>query len=171
MKLPIVCACFLLSMVALSAAAEKVWKLEIVPSRNSKGKGAILYAKKPQDNFYIILHNVSGREQRVWRDWCPWGYDNLSLIAELDNGKKVTLTRTPNKWDKTYPDAALIPAGKSYVFAVRLAGKTWSGLEKLNAAPFKLTVRYRIKASPEAKQKRVWVGEAQSVAETFTLRK
>lgn len=152
------------------AVGDAVWKIEVVPSRYSKNKGAVLYAKKPVDRFYVILHNVSGENQRVWREWCSWGYNNLSMQAELADGSKVSLSKKPKEWGKNYPDAALVPAGKSYVFEVHLAGSTWQGLEKLPKDPFELTVSYRTKSSPEAVSKKVWTGNAVSKALTVTAR-
>lgn len=173
MKNVIVCAGLLLmSWGCLSGEEVKPdWRVEIVPSRHTEGKGAVLYAKKPIDVFYVVLHNQSGRDLRVWRDWCPWGYDNLSLTAEVDGGEKIQITRVPNKWSKTYPDAALVKAGKSYVYEVHLGGKTWVGADKITDKPFKLTVTFKVLKTPESTEKNVWVGKAVSQPGTVTLRR
>ena len=173
MKYPSVCVLVVLLAVGLSSVASAApdWRVELVPSRNSEGKGAVLYATKPMDKFYIVLHNVSGKDQRVWRDWCPWGYGNLSLTAELDSGKKVMLSVKPKNWDKSYPDAALVRAGKSYVFEIHLAGNIWKSLECLPKSAFKLTVGYQIKESPEAKQKHVWTGKVSSAPMMVVIRR
>ncbi|MCP5536683.1 MAG: hypothetical protein H7A51_10715 [Akkermansiaceae bacterium] len=172
MKIPGVCVLVVVVAVSLSSLAHAAdWRVELVPSRHSEGKGQVLYATKPLDKFYIVLHNTSGQDQRVWRDWCPWGYHNLSLHAELDNGKKVLLTTATKNWGRSYPDAALVRAGKSYVFEVHLAGKVWKGLEELPGSAFKLTVVYEVKETAESKQKHVWTGKVSSEAVTVTVRK
>ena len=173
MKFPIVCVLVVVLVVSFSSVllAGPDWRVELVPSRNSEGKGAVLYAKKPLDKFYIVLHNISGKDQRVWRDWCPWGYDNLSLLAEVADGKTIPITVKPKAWDKAYPDAALVKKGKSYVFEIHLAGNVWQGAEKLPQTPFKLTVRYEVKDSPESKEKHVWVGKVSSEPIQVTIRK
>lgn len=175
---------FLLSVYLLATATATTtafaggdWEIELVPSRNSAGKGAVLYATKPLDKFYIVLHNTSGKDQHVWRDWCPWGYENFTLHAALADGRKVVLSRTLKKWDKSYPDAALVRAGKSYVFEVHLAGRTWKGgkdgvgLEELSATPFKLTVVYQVPVTEESAQKHVWTGKVSSKPMTVTIRR
>ncbi len=137
-------------------------------------------ATKPLDKFYIVLHNTSGKDQHVWRDWCPWGYENLALHAELANGSEVALSRTSKEWDKSYPDAALVRAGESYIFEVHLAGSTWKGgqeakgvkgIEKLPAVPFKLTVVYQVPVTAESTQKHVWTGKVTSKSMTVTIRR
>ncbi|BDS05709.1 hypothetical protein NT6N_07490 [Oceaniferula spumae] len=174
MKSLLLCCSLILSSVQVFAEKQKktskVWEVELVPSRSSEGKGAVLYATKPLDRFYIVLRNVSGKDQRVWREWCSWGYDNVRLTAELEDGTKVTLTKAPKDWDKNYPDAFLVPAGQPYVIEVHLAGAIWKGVDKLPKTPFKLTVTYEIKKTPEAEQKKVWTGSAASKPLTVTLR-
>jgi hypothetical protein len=172
MKIPSVCVIVVILATCLSSSvlAAPDWRVELIPSRNSEGKGAVLYAAKPMDKFYIVLHNISGKDQRVWRDWCPWGYENLSLLAEIEGGKKVSLTVKPKEWDKAYPDSALVRVGKSYVFEVHLAGNIWQGAEKLPETAFKLTVIYEVKATEGSKQKRVWTGKVISDPATVTLR-
>ena len=173
MKSPSVCliavVCLLVSL-STSVVAGQDWRIELVPSRHSEGKGAVLYATKSLDKFYIVLHNTSGKDQRLWRAWCPWGYENFSLVAELESGEKINLTRPPKKWGKSYPDAALVGAGKSYVFEIHLGGSTWMGTKKLPQSPFKLTVSYQIPPTPEAEQKHVWTGKVSSHPLTVTLR-
>jgi len=176
MKSPLISICLLVLTLCIPAvSAEKAevsatWKIEVVPSRYSKNNGAVLYATKPADQFYIILHNVSGKDQKVWRDWCSWGHNNISMEAELADGSKVVLKKSPKKWGKNYPDASLVPAGKSFVFEVHLAWKPWQGVDKLPKEPFKLTVKYQIKASPEATEKKVWLGTVTSKPLTVTIR-
>ena len=173
MKFSRVCSAVFLLAVYLSptAFAGGDWRLELVPSRNSVGKGGILYATKPLDKFYIVLHNTSGKDQHVWRDWCPLGYENLGLHAKLADGSEVTLSRTPKKWDKSYPDAALVCAGKSYVYEVHLAGSTWKGIEKLPKEPFTLTVVYQVPVTEESTQKHVWTGKVTSEPMKVSIRR
>ncbi len=164
----------LLTNAGVFADSEKTlpdWRIEVVPSRNSVGKGAVIYAKKSLDVFYVVLHNQSGKDLKVWRDWCPWGYNNLSLTAEQEGGRKVSITRVPNDWDQSYPDAALVKAGQCYVYEIRLAGKTWKGIEKISEKPFKLSVTFKVQETAEAKQKKVWIGEVTSNPVPVTLRK
>ncbi|MFK7912030.1 MAG: hypothetical protein AB8F34_15725 [Akkermansiaceae bacterium] len=164
----------LLTCLVVDAAEGKAkadWRIEVVPSRNSNGKGAVLYAKKPLDVFYVVLHNQSGKDQKVWRDWSPWGYDNLSFTAHVGDGEEVRVTRLPNNWDKSYPDAALVKAGSCYVFEIHLAGKTWKGYKEIGAKPFKLSVVFKVTATAESKEKGVWTGELKSSPIQVTLRR
>lgn len=142
----------------------------MVPSRYSKGKGAVLYATKSIDKFYIVLHNISGKDQRIWRDWCSWGYENLSLSAKLADGRVVSLTKTAKKWTKNYPDAALVPEGESYVFEVHLSGKTCQGVKDFPKESCKLSITYQIQKSAEATEKKVWVGKVVSKPLTVSVR-
>lgn len=170
----LLCLLAVMSLSADEGAKQPDWRIELVPGRNSEGKGAVLYAKKPLDVFYVVLHNQSGRDLKVWRDWCPWGYDNLSFVVDPGDGggREMKITRKPNNWGKSYPDAALVKAGACYVYPVHLAGKTWKGTDAIpDAKPVKLAVVFRVPATPESKQKNVWVGEVVSKPVQVTLRK
>ncbi|MBK1829801.1 hypothetical protein JIN77_03630 [Verrucomicrobiaceae bacterium R5-34] len=168
--------CFSVWALLLSAlAAEEAkpaadWRIELVPSRYSTGKGAVLYATKPLDTFYIILHNTSGKDLRLWRDWCSWGYDNLRLEATLADGQVVRLSKRAKEWDKNYPDVFTVAAGKSYVLEVHLGGQLWQGVKQLPEEPFQLVVHYQIDPSKEGERRKIWIGKLRSEPLTVTLR-
>ena len=170
-----VCLLYVFCSLWLNAGQEDGkadWRMEIVPSRNSVGKGPVLYAKKPLDVFYVVLHNQSGKDLKLWREWCPWGYDNLSFVAELEDGGKVSLTRKPKKWGRAYPDAVLVKKGACYIYEVHLAGETWRGTGQLpNDKAVKLAVSFKVAETPESLKKKVWVGAVKSKSVSVTIRK
>lgn len=163
----------LLPLSCLSAPEDELdWEIEIVPSRNSHGKGNVIYTRKPLNVFYVVARNRSGRDLKLWRDWSPWGYNNLSFDVELKDGRKVRLERKLGELTKSYPDATLVKAGHSYVYKIELAVATWKGVENVPVdTPVKLVAVLNIKETPESKEKKVWTGKNSSEKVVVTLRR
>ena len=53
-----------------------------IPERN--GKRVLEYSSR-NPHFHVVVTNTSDKPQRLWREWCSWGY--YCLYFELSDGK------------------------------------------------------------------------------------
>ncbi len=125
----------------------------------------------------VVVTNVSDQPVRLWRDWCSWGYYNLTLEFADENaagGEKTwVLAKKERGWSKNYPDAAEIAPGGSMIFTVPLTATTWKGsdfLQKYVGKKLKMRVNYAIPADADTKKLGVWTGRVQSKYQEYTIR-
>jgi hypothetical protein len=81
--------------------------VRIVPStfREKIGRSIELYTSP---NFYVVVTNTSESPVRLWREWCSWGYFNLSFVVTDERGKTTTVTKKPRGWDHNFPDGSIV---------------------------------------------------------------
>lgn len=109
----------------------------------------------------VVIVNTSDQTQRVWRDWCSWGYYNLSLEFRDGDGNTWVCEKKPRGWTKNYPDAAELAAGESIIFRLELGDEIWDKLPKVAAGAerkLEMRVRYAIDKDEDATRQQVWTG-------------
>jgi hypothetical protein len=158
---------------AADEAAPGPFKVQIV-SRKSTGKGPrniALYEKG--DHFHVVVTNVSDNPAKVWKEWCSWGYYNLSLEARDPEGKVATISKRPRGWDKNYPDPMEIAPGEHMVINVNFEPYTWPK-SPLSAKSHKATIRlkavYEIREDRHSKEMGVWTGRVSSPELEYSFR-
>jgi hypothetical protein len=52
--------------------------VRIVPTSYREKTGRAIELRRPSEHFYVVVTNVSGEPIRLWKEWCSWGYFNLS---------------------------------------------------------------------------------------------
>lgn len=141
--------------------------IRIVPSSYQEKTGRVL-----QRRFHVVITNVSGQPVRLWKEWCSWGYFNLSFVVTGRDGKTFVVKRKPRGWDKNYPDWAIVPPGDHRVFDVSFEDSTW---ENVPVPPASRLGRVRMKAvyevpeDEQTRKHRVWTGQAASPEEAYAI--
>ena len=162
---------------ALTALPVRVadWLLTAVPQTTGKD-GQVLSLSSP---FRVILTNATNHNLTVWKEWCSWGYFNLSFEFASKDGKIVKVAKDPNQtWTKNGPAGFVVLPGCTYTVTVRFLGKKeWTGVEGLHGVmSMKAIYKNTNEAFPGAKpnqqikypdvlQKRIdsaWVGQVES---------
>jgi hypothetical protein len=152
------------SAVALSA--------RIVPTSFKETGTRAITLFDPSQHFAVVLTNVGKNPIRLWREWCSWGYFNLSFEAKDQNGAAFIVTKKPREWNKNYPDWMIIPSGDHMVIEVTFDGATWQNAptpETGQQRIVSLRAVYESVDSQEAKTNEVWTGKVLSPENTYTL--
>jgi hypothetical protein len=141
MRLPFIYAIILLSALAILPVKASQWQLVAVPQTTGKD-GAVLNIKEP---FQVNLNNTSLHDLKVWKEWCSWGYFNLSFEFTGQDGEVVAVTKGGMMiWYGNMPDGLVVQPGCAYSIMVNLSGnnpigkKEWTGVEALQG---KMTMR------------------------------
>jgi hypothetical protein len=124
---------FALAVLPVRAAD---WSFDVVPESSRKGE-LFISIHHP---FYVVLTNVTDHDLTVWKEWCSWGYFNLSFEFTGKDGKVVKVEKDHNLfWTKNGPDGFVVMPGKHFVLSVTLSIKDktadmWIGAERLDGA-------------------------------------
>ncbi len=120
--------------------------------------------------FTVVVTNTSAKPVRVWRDWCSWGYFNLSLGFEDGDAERV-VEKEQRGWNKNYPDAAELAPGESILFPVTLTNEVWKdlGLKDRVGRKVKMRVRYCVPPDDDAVKLGVWAGTLRTAYQTYTV--
>ena len=124
-------------------------------------------------SFPVVVTNTSDKPVKVWREWCSWGYYNLSLRLEIGD-KDVELVKPPRGWGKNYPDAAELAPGESMVWAVVLDEKSWKDFATLKdqvGRRVRLKVRYHVGPDEDSAKLGVWTGTLQTPNQEYVVEK
>jgi hypothetical protein len=71
--------------------------------------------------FHVVVTNLSKQPQKVWRDWCSWGYFNLTFKLIDEKGKETNLKKEPRFWGANFPDFWVLDPGDELVIDVHAA--------------------------------------------------
>jgi hypothetical protein len=124
----------------------------------------------PNSRFHVVVTNTSKQAQRLWRDWCSWGYYNLSLEQVDANGRAVPIKKGVRVWSKNYPDWFELPPGEHYVIEVQLTDTDWELPAKGSLAPkSSLRAVYQIPEDDQTQERSVWTGRIVSPVQTYTI--
>lgn len=124
-----------------------------------------------QDNaahFDVIVTNTSDKPQRIWREWCSWGYYGLTFEFTDENGKKWFACKKGRGWTMNAPDRWTLEPHESMVIEVYFAdSKIWQGFPLPSNGSQTVTMQAILEFKPddEAKQDDVWTGRVVSKAE------
>lgn len=122
--------------------------------------------------FHVLLTNTSSNTQRIWEDWCSWGYYGLKFQCTDASGKTWLIVKRPHEWTKNYASYATLLPGESLVISVELADKeTWAGLPMIesNASKFTFQAVLEVEKTAESNSMNVWVGKAKSPPLVLTI--
>jgi hypothetical protein len=126
----------------------------------------------PAQHFYVVVTNVSQEPIRLWREWCSWGYYNLSFKVTDDTGKTTVVKKKPREWRKNYPDSTILGPGDHMVFEVSFDEATWEGAplpEQHKSRRVKMSAVFEIPEDQDTRKMKVWTGKASSPELTYTI--
>ena|ERR1041385_3304838 len=126
-----------------------------------------------ESHFHVILSNVSDQPQRLWREWCSWGYSALSFEISDKAGKTSMIKKRPKAWSKNYPDFCTLQPGETLVIDVYfLAQDVWDNFPKPRGEGEAFTIRaiYEVRSEEWSQKYSVWTGRVVSKAATYVLR-
>ena len=132
-----------------------------VPANN--GRRAIIL-NRPDSHFHVVVTNVSDKPVRLWREWCSWGYFNLTFKVTDGAGEEFVAKKTQHEWTKNYPDFQDLAPGESYVIDV-YPHRDWKDFPlPANGKEMKLKLAavYEIHPDDQSKQSNVWTGRVES---------
>lgn len=118
--------------------------------------------------FNIVLSNTAKHEVRVWREWCSWGYFQLSFVvrdADDKDAEQVVIRKKGRGWDKNYPDYWTLAPGEPLVWPVKLESGDWDlgPLEgKLRGRKLAVKAVFMSDKSSQSEQDGVWSGNISS---------
>jgi hypothetical protein len=138
------------------------------------GKRNIYLGKEIRDTtFHVVVANNSGKPINLWREWCSWGYPNLSFEVDLGDGKIVMLKKKAGEWTKNYPDFQTLKPGDLYVIPVKFDGTLWElpigKGEASKARDLKMRAVYHIETDEDSRKSEVWTGRIESRWETYSF--
>ena len=127
--------------------------------------------------FLVVVTNVSAAPVRVWRDWCSWGYQQLSFEITDDAGHSWTVRRKDHPFPKNYPDYWTLAPHEPLVLSVALTTDLWESPEAGGGLPIAdlkgkaVTMRAIFAASEDdqSRENKVWTGRADSTARFYEL--
>jgi len=125
-----------------------------------------------QNEFYVLLTNVSGKPIRLWQEWCSWGYDCLQLEVTEKDGTKHLLKKKRTNFYRNFPDYVELGQGDSVVWRVELRASVWedlSWLPKDRLPMVKLRALFTISEDGDSKEHGIWTGHEVSELYDFVL--
>lgn len=163
---------FLLAAMAFAPCARAAdWLLATVPQASGKDEQVL----RLSGTFQVILTNATAHDMQVWKEYCTWGYGNLSFKFTSLNGKTVVnVQRKPAYCPKNAPIGLIVKPGCPYIMTFNFASREWSGVDRLRGTMIMTTI-YRsshgAKPKPRTKYsdtaltrgKIAWQGEVRSV--------
>lgn len=149
--------------------------VRIVPTsfREESRRSIELY--RPESHFHVVVTNISTRPVRLWKEWCSWGYFNLSFVVIGRDGRTLTVKKKNRGWDKNYPDSTIVPPGEHVVYEVAFDDERWidpplppaTGLREPRWVKMKAV--YEVGADEQARKHGVWTGRITSPEETYLI--
>ena len=141
-----------------------------VPSHHDN---RVIDLHSPSAHFHVQISNKSKYAVNLWREWCSWGYFNLSFEVTNDAGKTWIVKKKDRPWTKNFPDFITLGSNQSIIYNVDFDPKFWESSPLLNSARSqKLIVRaiYESKESGDAKKNGVWSGKITSQARKYMVK-
>jgi hypothetical protein len=146
--------------------------VRIVPTSFNDAGGRVITLSDPSRHFSVVITNVGDKPVMLWREWCGWGYFNLSFEMTDQAGAHVAITKKPIGWEKNYPDWMVVPPGDHMVVDVSFDPGIWRNAPMPAAGKSQtigLRAIYESADSQEAKANRVWTGKVSSPENTYTI--
>jgi len=131
--------------------------LEIVPHDYETGQ---LFINTNQ-NFYLLIKNNTGKDVKIWEDWCSYGYFAPSFDVKFKSGESIHITKNDTAWTRNFPDSFILKSSGSYVIAVNLESSFKESQKLLDnlSNVTEIKANYGIKSSDKQKKYNVWYGE------------
>jgi len=176
MRKPILTILFALTLVVADAMAgdSPIAVSVAVPANNGERRIEDIEYKGQCDtaHFPVIVTNSSDKPQRIWREWCSWGYFGLTFEFTDESGKKWVAEKKGQIWTFNFPDWWTLEPHESLVIDVYFADtNTWVGFPLPNNGSQTVTMQavFEFKPDNEARQHGVWTGRVVSNAEKITF--
>lgn len=163
---------FGLSVLSSALAADSPIEISIAVPQRGNDRVLEYYGSNP--HFHVIVSNVSDKPQRIWREWCSWGYDGLSFEFTDAAGKTWIATKKPGEWTKNFPDFWTIPPNESLVLEVFFAdADVWEGFPRPQGVSEAFTMRAIFEFQPDDQSRKhsVWTGRVVSKADKYVFYK
>ncbi len=125
------------------------------------------------ETLNVVVTNATQRDVRLWREWCSWGYFQLTLVirdAENEDAQPVILRKKPRIWTKNYPDFWTLGPGEPLVWPVKLESGDWDlgPLEgKLRGRKFAVKAVLSCGEDDASLEKDVWSGSVTSAERVY----
>ena len=136
--------------------------VQIVPTSSDAKTWSLA---QPSDDgaqhFHVVLTNASNGPIRLWKEWCSWGYFNLSFESRDSKGKAVVISKKIRDWDKNFPCPVELAAGEHWVIDVGLEPAIWHNSplsDDSGKATIRLKAVYEIREDKASKEEKVWTG-------------
>ncbi len=175
----------------LKKAAPKLPPLSVdiaIPIRNKVRHLYVIKNPKTTNSirahFNVVITNNTDKPINLWREWCSWGYYNLTFEALDANGKKHTIAKGPMSWTRNFPSSMTIPPRKHRVIDVYLnlvtakgRGSGWK-MDSLLKATGGSDKRYRtirmrpvfqIRPDDDTKAHKIWTGKVTGEYQTYKM--
>jgi hypothetical protein len=146
--------------------------VRIVPTGYREKTGRVIELNRPSQHFYVVVTNVSDEPVRLWKEWCSWGYFNLTFQVTDEAGHPVEVRKQGRDWSKNFPDWEVIPPGGHQVREVTFDPTIWEGWplpEPNRHRAVRLRATYDIRTDEASKEHGVWTGQVSSPEESYEL--
>lgn len=140
-----------------------------IPTRH--GERRIEYGDRTT-HFHVIVSNTSEKPQRIWREWCSWGYYGLTFEFADERGKKWVAKKKPAIWTRNFPDWWTLAPGERLVLDVHFGdSEKWEGFPRPEHGSQAVTMQavFEFKPGDESRKHEVWTGRTASKADKFVF--
>lgn len=145
------------------------WSVKIVPYTYYDESGPLIDFRSP---FQVVVTNMSDTKQKLWKEWCSWGYFNISFEVVLKDGTKCRITKKMRAWTRNGPDYLIVEPQNHFVYNVRFADDIWQGFpEQMSAQDVKINAIIEIEPDEKSQKLGVWTGRIESENVSMRLHK
>jgi hypothetical protein len=171
MRTPLIIALFALMSLTVSTKAEEspISVSIAIPTESTTNR--ILFYRNRTNHFHVIVSNTSDKPQRIWQEWCSWGYFGLTFEFTDEHGKKWVANKKERSWTRNFPDWWILEPHESLVMDVHFGDSDiWQGFPKVGDTPQIVTMRAVLEFKPddESRKNGIWTGRV--VSPTITVK-
>ncbi len=162
----------LILTIIRASAQDSAMSISLSIPAHWEGKRAIENHDQYAPHFHVIVTNVSGKQQRIWQEWCSWGYYGLSFEFMDDKGKKWVAEKGVSAWTKNYPSYWTLDPQESLVLDVYYTDtNTWKDFPMPEDESQTVTMKAIFEFKPDdfSKQDGTWIGRVESKPEKITF--
>lgn len=132
---------------------------------------------EPRDtnaHFYVVVSNTSNKPQRIWQEWCSWGYFGLTFELSDETGKKWVAKKNGGWWTMNFPSYWRLDPEDSVVIEVhfeKALQPRWEGFPLPEDGEKTVTMRavFQFEPDEESKKADVWTGLVASKPQRVTF--
>ncbi len=130
---------------------------------------------EPRDrttHFHVIVSNTSGKPQRIWREWCSWGYFGLTFEFTDEAGRKWVAKKKGKNWTVNYPDWWDLEPRESLVLDVHFGdADIWEDFPRPERGSQTVTMQavFEFKPDDQSLKHGAWTGRAVTKPDKFVF--